>query len=146
MSRLIGGLFTSGDQLKMAALDQRLERQDVLNSNIANSETPGYRALGYDFESQLQALAANDEEGEGANMKASDPRHFLNGLTEADGSFQAEVYVRPTESVGQDGNTVDVDQEMAQMAQNQILYRATVELINKKLGTLKYAISNGGSV
>lgn len=144
MSRLIGGFFTSGDQLKMAALDQRLERQHVLNSNIANSETPGYRALGYDFEEQLQALSATGEEGEG--MKASDPRHFLNARTEADGTFQAEVYVRPSESVGQDGNTVDVDTEMAQMAQNQIMYRATVELINKKLGTLKYAISNGGSV
>jgi flagellar basal-body rod protein FlgB len=146
MSRLIGGLFTAGDQLKMAALDQRLERQNVLNSNVANAETPGYRALGYDFESQLQALSSQDEDGQGSSMKASDPKHFLNALTEADGTFQAEVYVRPSESVGQDGNTVDVDQEMAQMAQNQIMYRATVELINKKLGTLKYAISSGGSV
>lgn len=144
MSRLIGGLFTSGDQLKMAALDQRLERQHVINSNISNSETPGYRALGYDFEDQLQALAGEGDEAE--TMKASDPRHFLNARTDADGTFQAEVYVRPTESVGQDGNTVDVDKEMADMAQNQILYRATVELINKKLGCIKYAISNGGSV
>jgi flagellar basal-body rod protein FlgB len=70
----------------------------------------------------------------------------LNGSTEADGTFQPEVFVRPTESVGQDGNTVDVDSEMAELAENQIMYRATVELINKKLGTLKYAISNGGQV
>lgn len=145
MSHLIGGFFTQGDQLKMSALDMRLNRQDVLNSNIANAETPGYRALGYDFESQLQAIAGEGEDG-APPMKASDPKHFLNAHTEADGTIQPDVYVRPTESVGQDGNTVDVDQEMAQMAQNQILYRATVELINKKLGTLKYAISNGGQV
>jgi flagellar basal-body rod protein FlgB len=144
MSSLIGGMLTRGDQIKMAALDMRLERQNVLNGNIANAETPGYRALGYDFEEQLQALAGDDEES--MPMKAADPRHFRSDLLEADGTLQAEVYVRPTESVGQDGNTVDVDKEMGDMAQNQILYKATVELINKKLATLKYAIANGGQV
>lgn len=139
---LIGGMFTRSDYVKMGSLNLRLERQNVINSNVSNAETPGYRALGYDFESQLQSLT----DGEEMPMKASDPRHYVNSMTEADGSIQAEVYVRPTESVGQDGNTVDIDQEMAQMAENQLLYKATVELINKKLGTIKYAISNGGSV
>ena len=54
-----------------------------------------------------------------------------------------EVFVRPTESVGQDGNTVDVDEEMGRLAQNQIMYRSAVELLNRKIGTLKYAISAG---
>lgn len=139
---LIGGLFTRGDYVKMGALNQRLERQHVINSNVANAETPGYRAIGYDFEEQLQALSPGDDEN--VPMKATDPRHYINGMAEADGTINPEVYVRPTESVGQDGNTVDVDQEMAAMAENQILYNATVELINKKLGTLKYAIQNGG--
>ncbi len=143
MSKIIGGLYTHGDQVKMAALGLRLNRQHVLNSNVANAETPGYRALGYNFEEQLQAIAGGDD---AEPMKASNPKHFLNGSTEADGTFQPEVFVRPTESVGQDGNTVDVDSEMAELAENQIMYRATVELINKKLGTLKYAISNGGQV
>ncbi len=143
MSRIIGGMFTRSDQIKMAAMDLRLERQQVLNSNIANAETPGFRAIGFDFEEQLQALSSDEESGP---MRATDPRHFRSDLVEADGTLQAEVYVRPNESVGQDGNTVDIDQEMSQIAQNQILYRATAELINKKLATLKYAISNGGQV
>ncbi|RYZ80909.1 MAG: flagellar basal body rod protein FlgB [Proteobacteria bacterium] len=138
---LIGGMFTRGDYVKMGALDQRLERQQVINANVANAETPGFRALGYDFEEQLQALTP--DEGN-LPMKASDPRHYINGMADADGTITPEVYVRPTESIGEDGNTVDVDQEMAAMAENQILYKATVELINKKLGTLKYAIQNGG--
>lgn len=138
---LIGGLFTRGDYVKMGALDQRLERQHVINSNVANAETPGYRALGYDFEEQLQALSGSEDN---IPMRASDPKHFVNGMAEADGTFSPEVYLRPTESIGEDGNTVDVDQEMAAMAENQLLYKATVELLNKKIGTLKYAISNGG--
>ncbi len=140
---LIGGLFTRGDYVKMGALNQRLERQHVINSNVANAETPGYRAIGYDFEEQLQALSGEEDN---LPMKATNAKHYVNGMAEADGTFTPEVYVRPTESIGEDGNTVDVDQEMAAMAENQILYRATVELINKKLGTLKYAISNGGQV
>jgi flagellar basal-body rod protein FlgB len=138
---LIGGLFTRGDYVKMGALDQRLERQHVINSNVANAETPGYRALGYDFEEQLQALSGSEDN---IPMRATNEKHYVNGMAEADGTILPEVYLRPTESVGQDGNTVDVDQEMAAMAENQLLYKATVELINKKIGTLKYAISNGG--
>ncbi len=140
---LIGGMFTRGDYIKMGALNERLERQHVINANVANAETPGYRAIGYDFEEQLQALSGSEDN---VPMKASDPKHYINGMAEAGGGFTPEVYVRPTESIGEDGNTVDVDQEMAQLAENQILYRATVELINKKIGTLKYAISNGGQV
>ena len=97
--------------------------------------------MGYDFEKQLQAIA---DGGEPFPMKASNPKHFLNGHTEADGSFQVDVFVRPSESVSNDGNTVDIDKEMADLSRNQILYRATVELLNKKIGTLKYAVSSGG--
>ena len=140
MSRL-AGIFNGSDAVKMESLNQRLTRQHVLTSNIANSETPGYRALGYDFETQLQAVA---DGGDPFPMKASNSKHFMNGHTEADGTIYPDVFVRPTESVGQDGNTVDVDQEMSMLSKNQILYRATVELLNRKIGTLKYAISAGG--
>ena len=140
MSQL-AGIFNRSDALKMESLSQRLQRQHVLTSNISNSETPGYRAIGYDFEKQLQALAGHDEP---FAMKASHPKHFLNGHTESSGEFEADVFVRPSESVAQDGNTVDIDQEMADLSKNQILYQATVELLNKKLGTLKYAVSSGG--
>ncbi len=141
MSQLLGGLFNFSDAVKMEALNQRLTRQNVITGNIANSETPGFRAIGYDFEEQLQAVAGG---GDPFPMKASHEKHFLNGHTEADGTIHPDVFVRPTESVGQDGNTVDVDSEMSKLSENQILYRATVELINKKLAKLRYAISTGG--
>lgn len=141
MSRLVGGIFNFSDSVKMEALSQRLTRHNVISGNIANAETPGYRALGYDFEEQLQAVSGH---GDPFPMRATHSKHYLNGHTEADGTILPDVYVRPTESVGQDGNTVDVDFEMGDLAQNQILYRATVELLNKKIGNLRYAISAGG--
>jgi flagellar basal-body rod protein FlgB len=140
MSSIVGGIFNFSDKLQMESLTQRNRRSEVITSNIANAETPGYRAFGYDFEKQLQSLAKTNEP---IGVKVSDPRHLRNNFTKADGSITPEVYVRPTESVDEDGNTVDMDGEMAQLAQNQILFRTAVETLNRKIGTLKYAINGG---
>ncbi len=140
MSSTIGGLFNFSDRLQMESLGLRNRRNEVVTANIANAETPGYRAFGYDFEKQLQDLGKmNDPIG----VRTNNPSHMRNSFTKADGSLTPDVFVRPTESVDEDGNTVDIDTEMAQMAQNQILYRTTVETLNRKIGMLKYAINGG---
>lgn len=140
MNRLVGGIFNFSDRLQMATLDHRLKRSEVIASNIANSETPGFRAIGYDFEDQLRSLAELDKS---LPTKTTNERHFHNSFTRADGKITPDIYMRPTESVGEDGNTVDVDKEMVQMSQNQLLYRSAVELISRKIGVIKYAINGG---
>jgi flagellar basal-body rod protein FlgB len=140
MSTIVGGLFNFSDKLQMESLTQRNRRSEVISANIANAETPGFRAFGYDFEKQLQDLGKMNEP---IAVKVSDPRHLRNNFTKVDGSITPDVYVRPTESVDEDGNTVDMDTEMAQLAQNQILFRSAVETLNRKIGTLKYAINGG---
>lgn len=140
MSSIVGGLFNFSDKLQMESLGQRNRRNEVVTANIANAETPGYRAFGYDFEKQLQDLGKMNEP---IAVRTSKPGHMANSFTKADGSLTPDVYVRPTESVDEDGNTVDIDTEMAAMAKNQILYRTTVETLNRKIGMLKYAINGG---
>jgi len=140
MSRLTGGIFNLSDKLQMASLEHRHKRGNVLAANIANSETPGYRAVGYDFEDQLASIAGIENT---IPMKVSHPSHYRNGFTTADGKIEAEVFVRPTESIPEDGNTVDVDGEMVQMAENQILFRSAVESLNRKIGMIRYAINGG---
>ncbi len=136
----VSGMFNFTDRLQMESLNKRAVRNDVLSANIANAETPGFRALGYDFEEQLQDLAGDARP---LPLKTTNDRHKSHSFTQADGSVLPDVYVRPTETVGNDGNTVDVDHEMVSLAQNQILYRSTVETINRKIGILKYAIQGG---
>jgi flagellar basal-body rod protein FlgB len=139
--KIVGGdMFTTSDKVKMEALNQRLARSQVTTANIANAEVPGYRAIGFDFEDQLQAMMGNEEGGE---MKTNHPKHFKSEFLNADGTILPDVYVKPTESIPQDGNTVDVDKEMSVLAQDQLLYRSTVELINRKIAMLRYAISGG---
>jgi flagellar basal-body rod protein FlgB len=125
----------------MESLNQRMTRNNVISSNVANAETPGYLALGYDFEEQLQA-ASNANEPIG--MKVSNGKHLRNQFTQADNTMSPDVFVKPTESIPQDGNTVDMDKEMAALAENQITYRAAVELLNRKVGMIRYAITTGG--
>lgn len=140
MSGLIGGIFNGADKVQMISLDQRHKRGEIISSNIANAETPGFRAQGYAFEEQLQALLNNKT---GLSMNVSHPKHLKTSLANADGTIKPDIFIRPTEDISHDGNTVDMDGEMARMAQNQILFRSAVELLNRKVGVLKYAINGG---
>jgi flagellar basal-body rod protein FlgB len=140
MTKIVGGLFDFSDKIQIESMAHRANRNRVITSNIANAETPGFRALGYDFETQLQAAAGTDGD---LRMNVSHPKHLRNNFTSADGSLEPDVFIRPNESVSQDGNTVDLDQEMSDLAQNEILFRTAVDIINRKIAQLRYAINGG---
>ncbi len=122
---IIGALNTS--------LNLRLHNQGVISSNIANADTPGYKAKTMDFETALRdAIGAdNGLKVEGAKKRMTDPTN-------------PEIYDDPDGVEGLDGNTVDRAREMARMAENQLMYDASAEMLRRKLGMLKYAITEGG--
>ncbi len=125
-------------QALTTAINFREMRQELISSNVANANTPGFKAKKLDFE---EALArALDVDGQ-MQMNANDGRHFNVG----NGGFnnlEPEVYDNPNGVVSENGNTVDVEAEMAQMAENKLMYDALVQLINKKMGIMKYAINS----
>ena len=122
-----------------SSLAFRSLKQNIGTSNIANAETPGYKAKKVDFEEALQRAL----DLEGASMKAaSDPDHFMIGPG-AISRARADVYDNPEGNVTNDQNTVDLEKEMTQLQENSILYKAALQLINKKLGALRYAATEG---
>jgi flagellar basal-body rod protein FlgB len=123
-----------------SSLNHRLLRQDVLSANVANAETPGYKAQRVDFEDEL--ARALDLDGFG-KMDTSHPEHMPQVKGRID-SVRAEIYDEPDVVVNNDGNTVDMEKEMSKLTENTILYKAAVELINKKLGQMKYVAMDGG--
>ena len=141
MTTIFSGLFNNADRVASRSLDFRTTNAKVINANVANAETPGYRAIGYEFEEQLQAIAGLDES---LPMKATRPEHRIHAFAQNDGTIEPDIYIRPNESIANDGNTVDLDQEMGEMAKNEILFRSAVEMINRKVALLRYAINNGG--
>lgn len=120
------------------AVNFREMRQELISSNVANANTPGFKAKKMDFE---EALArALDVDGQ-MQMNVNDGRHYNVG----NGGFnnlEPEIYDNPNGVVSENGNTVDVEAEMAQMAENKLMYDALVQLINKKMGMMKYAINS----
>lgn len=121
------------------SLDLRSQQQTIISSNIANSDTPGYQAQTLDFEGALaKALTVDDK----LPLERSNARHIGSGGEVDD--IQGEVYNQINDVVREDGNTVDRDEEMTNLFQNQLLYNAAADLVKKKLGMLKYAISDGG--
>jgi flagellar basal-body rod protein FlgB len=133
-------LFSRNNQTLESTLNHRLQRQKVIVSNIANALTPGYRALGYEFEAQLQKSIDDSKRG---GLAATHPAHSKGEGVGGNGQIKPDVHVKPTESIGNDGNTVDVDREMADLAENQILYNFTVEVLNRRLAMMRYGINGG---
>ncbi len=119
------------------SLNFRQMKQELISSNVANAQTPGYKAKRLDFEEALaRALNIDGKQG----MNTTHEKHFNVG----NGGFsnlEPEVYTDPNGIVSENGNTVDVEQEMAKLAENKILYDALVQLVNKKMGLMKYAVS-----
>lgn len=135
----MSGLFDSTTGALSKSLDLLSTRGNTISANIANAETPGYKAKQVDFEN---ALADALQIGPTSEMTATHAGHFPIQTKSID-SLQADIYDNPDVEVSPDGNTVNLENEMASLAENSISYKAATQLINKKLGALKYAISGG---
>ena len=121
-----------------ASLNLRQMRQEVISSNVANAETPDYKAKRIDFE---EALARAIDVDRTQTLQTADGRHYNVGGGGFD-NLAPEHYDDPNGVVNEDGNTVNRDDELARMAENKLMYDASVQLMNKKLGMMKYILSS----
>lgn len=131
------------------ALSLRAERQQVLASNIANADTPNYRARDIDFRQALQAAVGGTPGvavmgSSGVGITGSHPAHLgMTGLS-AGGSFGRSsvqpLQYRVPHQDSIDGNTVELDAERAQYADNAIRYEANLSAVNGKIKSLLTAI------
>lgn len=125
-------------QLMQNALKASELSQQVYANNIANASTPGYKEETVDFQSKLQAAMAQ------ANGAASGTQDGA-----AAPNFAAMLQVQPTISqdasttVSNNGNNVDINAQMAQMAENQIRYNVLVQDVQLRLQRLRTAITGG---
>ena len=123
-----------------SSLQMRQLKQNVISANIANAETPDYKAKKIDFEAALSRAIDREDLG---RMHVSHGDHFLMGQG-AISRVKGDIYDNPEINYSNDGNTVDLEKEMASLKENSILYEAATKLINKKLAALRYVSSDGG--
>lgn len=131
--------LTSHLNLREKALDAAWIRNEVIAQNIANADTPGYKRSSVAFENYLDG--ALDSRGFKGNT--TDSRHIQLGRSNAD---RAKIKVSKEYedlSTRLDGNNVDIESEMASMAENDIRYNTLVQSISGAYQRLRSVIGEG---
>lgn len=120
------------------ALVLRAERQRMLASNIANADTPGYVARDMDFAATLRqatGLAAPAA----APLATTHSGHIPVSTVSTAGVTSTLRYAAPSQT-NLDRNTVDMDRERANFADNAVKYEASLRFVNGSVGTMLNAI------
>ncbi len=123
------------------ALKLREQRTELLARNLANADTPGFKAQDLDFRAALAASAGTTAAP--GTLKATQAGHIgaagADGL--APGSTSAFVKYRTPLAPSLDGNTVDAQLEQAAFADNAVRYQATLQFLSSKFRSLMTAIT-----
>ncbi|GGB56659.1 flagellar basal body rod protein FlgB [Fictibacillus barbaricus] len=113
------------------ALDGSALKQKTISNNLANVDTPGYKA---------KETVFNQEFKKSLHAHRTDQRHFsFSNMSSA--SFH--IKERTNTAMNHNGNNVDVDQEMAELAKNQLYYQTLVQRINGKFNSIKMVVKGG---
>ena len=117
------------------ALNLRAYRQQVLASNIANADTPGYQARDIDFNTALRAATAGQKSpATGAAAPLAPARR------ESEGPLGVQLLYRTAVQPSVDNNTVDLDVERAQFADNAVRYEANLMFVSSQVKSMLAAI------
>ncbi|AUM11654.1 flagellar basal body rod protein FlgB [Ketobacter alkanivorans] len=117
------------------ALELRSQRANVLANNIANADTPGYKARDIDFQQMLKVRMG--ETADIVPVESTSANHFI-AIPQAD-TITGLKYRNPTQPAI-DGNTVDAQAEKTEFARNTMEYQAAFEFLNGKVKSLMSAI------
>jgi len=127
--------LSNGAQALTQALEYHRERHNVVASNIANVETPGFRPVDILRDSEV-------EQGRTLPLARTEKSH-LNPASAGPGLEGVHRVEDTTAPVGADGNSVSLEREMSKLAANDLRYQAAARFISKHLGMLRYAATGG---
>ncbi len=116
------------------ALLLRSRRSSVLAANIANADTPGYKARDMDFSAMLKKVQSGQTGG--VKLARTDSRHLARQQLAADPDIQFRIPLNPA----LDGNTVDIQTEQARFSQNSVQYQTSLTFLSSKINGLRLAI------
>jgi len=129
----MSSLFNADFRMLEAALAARERLQTTIAANIANADTPHYRADTRTFEDFLLAARRRQSGGDAEEVSASVVKPLTLGMRRQSHGRQQL-----------DGNTVNMQKEMVRLAENQLMHELTVRLLRGRLNSLANAIKEGG--
>ena len=119
------------------AIGLRAYRQQILAANIANADTPNFKAQDFDFSAALKDAMAGRSSGD-LSMARTSERH----LTGSGGSSAVRLMYRTPSQGSVDGNTVDMDIERGQFAENAVNYEAGLAFLTNQIKLLNAALQS----
>lgn len=125
-------------QVKRTAFNMRAYRQELLASNIANADTPNFKARDIDFKGALEGALAGRMDGS-LGLARTSTRHLGN---ESDQGLGVPVKYRTEFQPNVDGNTVNMDVERAAFAENSVQMEALLTFVRSDLSTLQLAMQS----
>ncbi len=125
----INKLFGGNIALTGKALDLRMQKQGLIQSNIANMETPGYQAKDFSFAKAMEKAMTGAGE-----LQRTHPMHL--DVEPLDISKEPEI--------SQGDQPVDLDEEMVKLSQNRLMYQVGTKIIAKNFAALQFVIDEGG--
>lgn len=137
MTNMLANMFSSVNMLQKG-LNASWLRNEAISNNIANVDTPGFKASRVRFE-EFMAEAAGT--GNSLNLAVTDDGHIPASNASAVESVEPEVFADKSTSTRMDGNNVNIENEMVELAKNSIAYYATVSKINSEFRKLDSAIN-----
>ena len=120
------------------ALSLREKRQAVLASNIANADTPNYKARDFRFGEALSNAMGQSLKLPDTPLALTSPRHIAGQAASIEA---APLLYRLPRQPSLDGNTVDMDTERVQFADNSVRYQADLTLISQRIKTMLAAVA-----
>ena len=135
------GIFSDTISLLERSLNLRSLQHRVLASNIANMDTPNYKAVEI---AVAEEMGRNQGPASGIQLVRTQTGHLPPKHNPAD-SVKLKAAKPPQFSLRGDGNTVDLDRTMGRLAENTLLYKTVAQLISQKFSGLKKAIRGGSN-
>jgi flagellar basal-body rod protein FlgB len=120
------------------ALKLQSKRMEVIADNLANADTPGYKARDIDFRTAMANASGVGGASAPVTLATTNPAHLgTDPTTEPNASLKYRVPLAPS----LDGNTVDAQQEQAAFADNTVRYQATLTFLSSRFKGLMTAIT-----
>ncbi|NDW14646.1 flagellar basal body rod protein FlgB [Alteromonas genovensis] len=129
-----------------SALKIRTERMEVISGNLANANTPGYKAKDIDFNKAMQSALNEGVQGKHKStggLVRTNERHLSGNPSSVAANFDMQYRIPNQPDTG-DGNTVEVQSERNRFLDNGLRYQASLQFLNGKIKGMKKALGSGG--
>jgi len=133
------GIFSNTISTLEKVLDARSLKHNLIVSNIANVDTPNYKAFDLIIDEEMGKTRGKNS----ATSLTTTHSGHLPGTKSHIATLKSRITATPPLSIRGDGNSVDMDKAMADMAENNLMYNALAQILSKKFTGLKNAIQEG---